>query len=119
MAVQRVGPFDRDVGVAGADLSDKLFCAVARDAATGNIVLCPADEVPLGFIIETAKEGRGVSYTRSSANIVNGLAGGAIAIGDEIAVGADGKVVAAAAGEGFAFARKAAAVDDVVEIEFK
>lgn len=120
MAIQRVGPFDRSVGVAGADLSDKLFCAVDRDAATGNIVLCAAGDNPLGFIIETAKQGRGVSYTVRSANIVNGLAGGAISLGDEIEVGTGGTVIkSTTAGDGFGYARKAAAINDVVEIEFK
>lgn len=120
MAIQRVGPWDRDIGEAGLDLSDKLFRAVSR-ATTGKIVLAAADEIPLGFIIETAKEGRGVSFAKRTANIVNGIAAEAIAIGDELAVtGTDGRVgKAAIAGTGFGFAREAAVADDVLEIEFK
>lgn len=119
MAVQRVGPFERDAAIAGVDLSDKLFCAVSRNTS-GELVLTAAGETPAGFVIETAPLGRPASYATRNANIANGLAGGAIAIGDELEVGADGKVVkATTAGDGFGFARNAGAANAVIEVTFK
>ena len=111
MAIHRIGPFERDAAVAGADLSDKLFRAVSLDA-TGKVVITAAGAAPIGFLIETSTTDRPVSFSNHNANISNGLAESAIAIGDELVVGADGKLAkAAAAGDGFGFARNAAAAD--------
>lgn len=118
MAVQRILGEHRDALVAGADLTDALFLAATVNASK-QIVIAAADSNPTGFIIETAPAGRPASI--ATGGIINAKAGGVIAAGAELSVAAGGKVVVAAtAGEGFGYARSAAAaIDDVVEVYFK
>lgn len=118
MAVQRILGEHRDALVAGADLSNALFLAAVVNSSK-QIVLAGADAKPTGFIIETAPQGRPASI--ATGGIINAKAGGVIAAGDELSVDANSKVIkATTAGEGFGYARSAAAaVDDVVEVYFK
>lgn len=77
--------------VAGADLSNKMYCLVKLDS-DGNAVLCGNNEVAIGILDGKPKAGE-----RSAVNILGTsqvVAGGSIPIGSRVISNTEGKAIA-------------------------
>lgn len=94
MAVERFVGAMTDAKPSTVDLTGKEFC-FAREVA-GGFALCGAGQQPVGVI----SEGKNVGYSSSvkTGNQLKVACGAAVAIGAEVASDANGKAVAAVAG---------------------
>jgi hypothetical protein len=84
--------------VAGEDLTDKVGYFVEFDSAAELVVATTAQAAAAGVLTLEGLEDRTVKYAVPDGGHVPVMAGEAIAVGDKIAVGADGRAVALAAG---------------------
>lgn len=116
MAVQRQTGSQTDAKESAVDLSGSLYRFAAR-AADGRFTLPLLGGKVAGVIQEGKTAGR--HSTIATGNQLKVLAGAAIAPGDKISAMADGRARVAAAGhEVVAEALSAAAVGELVEIDF-
>lgn len=107
-------PDKMDARTAGEDLTDKLYYALHMET-DGTLELAVAGEVVWGTCYEECESGGKTSA--AIAGFVKGVAGGAIDPGTEVTSDANGKFVAASAGDkyfGFYRGDAAAADGDVI-----
>lgn len=115
MATQKQDGLFTDTAEAAADLTGKEFYFVKHDA-DGKAVLCGNDEAPVGIISEGRATGYHVSYNTRGNPFLKALAGTAIARGQDVACGNDGKAKPGSTNP-FGVARNACASGEMVEID--
>lgn len=117
MSVSKVHGSARDSAIAGIDLSNALFTAVAL-SSTGTYVRPTLGGEIYGVVYETAAQGRPATVALAgSPNIVKWQAGAVIATGGKVSSNAAGLAIVAASGQAaVGVARKGGAVGDIIEV---
>lgn len=107
---------DNRTFIAGADLSTAQFKFVTLES-TGNVILANlAGEQAIGVLLVGGVSGDAVTVTRTGSVMV--ISGGTIAAGAAIATTAAGLALTAATGNVImGYAREAAVINQVIEIE--
>lgn len=89
-------PFKAITLVAGEDLSDKRYCAIAVNT-NGEGVVATATTAGIGILADGVKLGQPATVTTDGA--VYCVLGETVTAGDEVQAGADGKIVRLASGK--------------------
>lgn len=121
MSTNKDSGFNRDAGIAGADLSNALFRFCTK-ASNGTINLAAAGAAVDGIIYETAPQGRPVTFVMAGAGTIAKVeAAATLATGARVVSDATGKAVAAAAATAPAVGvvRNGGVSGDIIEIYFR